>query len=413
MRKFIIASLVSFCVMFFAGIASAETIHFIVKNGDNFWKLSKKYHVKHSAIIKENYHLFRKPGNPHWIYPGQKFSVEVVDIGKLKHVSKPVGEKSVVVSTKEAQMKKEQQSVPNATPVAVQTPIVAQAPMTTAQVPVAFVFSEKKKEDPYAGCEDLAGPLVIMDDSIRVTMDSAKLTCDERRKILKDVNDQKKREHPLTDLPFVSLKPIQHPISSAEKSASVNRVHLESMLEGFYGCDDILSECKGGKGEIDIYKKISNGVYGHSLGLNLMAFGAVGEVSKFQFVWHKIYGGGGINYKYFGEKNHLVIKEDVLFQTLEKSITFKMEDIPIKFKTNQSDLLLAQSLKFLHRQNDYLYWGVNVSYVLPIANLKFSSESNAMSKSDQARGELKLIAQQKINNTFQLRENFSPISYQA
>lgn len=78
MRTAFVSLMVLFGV-FFVNLACAQTIEFEIKKGDNFWKLSKQYDVKHSIIINLNKNKLRNPNNPHLIYPGQKFIVEVAE----------------------------------------------------------------------------------------------------------------------------------------------------------------------------------------------------------------------------------------------------------------------------------------------------------------------------------------------
>ena len=68
-----------FLGVFLADLALAKTIEFTVQKGDNFWKLSKKYNVKHSLIIRLNRDKLKYQDNPDLIYPGQKFIVEIAD----------------------------------------------------------------------------------------------------------------------------------------------------------------------------------------------------------------------------------------------------------------------------------------------------------------------------------------------
>ena len=102
----IIGMLVVFGV-FFANLCFAETNEFIVKKGDNFWKLSKQYHVNHAKLINLNSNRLRISGNPNLIYPGQKFLVEIGSAGKANQQSQSAVKSAEKIAAVKVEIKKQ------------------------------------------------------------------------------------------------------------------------------------------------------------------------------------------------------------------------------------------------------------------------------------------------------------------
>ncbi|MEI7890581.1 MAG: LysM peptidoglycan-binding domain-containing protein [bacterium] len=87
----------------FAEMSFAENIEIVVKKGDNFWKLAKRYNISHEVIIKLNKERLKDKNNPNLIFPGQKMEIPPGKKIVENVIEKPVEKKKVAarISSKE------------------------------------------------------------------------------------------------------------------------------------------------------------------------------------------------------------------------------------------------------------------------------------------------------------------------
>lgn len=241
MKSFIL--LVTFLVLgLLCSNAWANDDFVVVKKGDNFWKIAKCLQVSWVELKKVNKDNLKHPGNYDLIYPGQKLRLPLekkvtkkeetkraTTISKdgvkitypndqtivfTVHLASPILSRVIqqpqFSSRSQAQeniaaksVTQLSQAAPNsALKIEQKFPPGLQSaptppPQSESLPPVIQTKEmEKKKEDPYIGCDDLPKMLVIRRYPFSIVMDANRLTCEERRRHQEEMENEKKTKQP-------------------------------------------------------------------------------------------------------------------------------------------------------------------------------------------------------------------------
>lgn len=355
---YILVVIVAFFLTFgFVESAHAGNLHVKVKKGDTLWHLAKKYYGKghkFQRIAKAN-----GIKNPRLIFPGQWVIIPNKETGKKFGKSKKIFSKKL-----------QEQYVE---PILMQ-PIIVEIKKQLPAPPARYPSRENhdvtdvvlsRQEDNLIGVQEN-----IKKDELAKNTNGA---------VVLNKSDVPKKE------------------MEAEKHET------EFLMSAFFGCPDILSQCSGGKSSFDIYRKI-DGAPNHSMGVHGEMFGATGRVMEIRYVWHKLTGGLGIDYKYETKENRFNFNNSLLIQSLNSEM--------FNFERSQQDVLSSVSVNWSHLLKNNWSIGIGAEGRVPIFTT-FVSEMPRDRKSNQSQAELEVVFQQPLTKNVSLRETIAPLAYQG